>query len=103
VRLKRPRSTGGREKIAQMNEVGIVCDTVPLRVYPEGDSPAHVVGFVNATGVGFHGVEGYHDDKLRPITGVREIEQDPAWRRDPFPAREGNPARPGTSLILPST
>lgn len=47
--------------------IGIYLEPQPQRVYPEGASTAHVVGFVSAGGrrEAFYGVEGYYDDLLR--------------------------------------
>ncbi|MGQ9457067.1 MAG: peptidoglycan D,D-transpeptidase FtsI family protein [Anaerolineae bacterium] len=46
---------------------GIYLEPQPQRIYPEGASTAHVVGFVSAGArrEAFYGVEGYYDDFLR--------------------------------------
>lgn len=52
---------------AKRKLVGIYLEAQPQRVYPEGASTAHVVGFVSAGArrEAFYGVEGYYDDLLR--------------------------------------
>ena len=73
---------------------GLSLVPAPKRVYPAGDSAGHVLGFVNAEGEGFFGVEGYYDEWLsgKPITIARPMIP-PEARAQPDP-----PA--GVNLVL---
>jgi cell division protein FtsI/penicillin-binding protein 2 len=93
-----PQQVG--QAVVDLHGNGIECVPKSKRVYPEGSLTAHVVGIVNATGAGFYGVEGYHNQELKPVVGVTEVELDPIGREIPAPPRQQNPARRGTSLIL---
>jgi cell division protein FtsI/penicillin-binding protein 2 len=100
VQLALHRSQEVGEAVLSLDASGITCERHPLRIYPEGELIAHAVGFVNDTGVGFYGVEGYYNQRLKGTEGKREIEQDPAGAEIPLPPQDELMPKPGTSLIL---
>jgi len=70
-----PQEVG--EAIRQLNLNGIECHPMPLRVYPQADLTAHLVGFVNTMGEGFWGLEGFYNQQLRATEGSIQFEQNP--------------------------
>jgi len=44
---------GVGEAVASLKADGIICEPRALRVYPEGELAAHLVGIVSEGGVGF--------------------------------------------------
>ena len=90
----------GKSILAMENTAGIECEPGARRFYPEGNLFAHLVGIVNTTGVGFYGVEGYHNLILRGIEGTRIVEQGPTGNELPLLPSEQVPSVDGTSLIL---
>ena len=88
------------EAVVGLKANGIKCEPRALRVYPEGDLAAHLVGIVSDGGVGFYGVEGYYNQWLTGVEGKREIEQDPAGEEIPLPSQAQMAATEGTDLIL---
>lgn len=73
---------------------GLSLVAAPKREYPAGPIGGHVLGFVNAEGQGYFGVEGYYDEWLagKPITIARPMIP-PEARAQPDP-----PA--GVNLVL---
>ncbi len=70
------------------------------RAFPEGQLAAHVLGFVNAAGTGYYGVEGYYDAPLHgeaiTVTTVEDV-----WLGlSPFDFRRTAAPRPGVDLVL---
>ncbi|MGD8625191.1 MAG: penicillin-binding protein 2 [Anaerolineae bacterium] len=88
------------EAIADLHDPGLICTPHPRRLYPEGALFAHIVGFVNDTGDGFYGVEGYYNQLLQGVPGKQRVVQNPVGRELPIPPLEYTPPQPGTSLIL---
>ncbi len=70
------------------------------RTYPEHQLASHVLGFVNAEGQGYYGVEGYYDSSLRGHQQELEEKQDAYAEPVPFDARWPGEPRPGIDLIL---
>lgn len=68
------------DQIAAEEMVGITVEPAWRRVYPEGILAAHLLGFVNAEGRGYYGVEGYYDGVLRGRAGTRVYQRDP-WNQ----------------------
>jgi cell division protein FtsI/penicillin-binding protein 2 len=93
-----PQEVG--ESIRDLNLNGVECNSLPLRVYPQADLTAHVVGFVNDTREGFYGVEGFYNQQLKPVEGVIQILQNPVGEPIPAAPKQESPGRPGTSLVL---
>jgi len=88
------------EAVAGLEANGIICDPRALRVYPEGELAAHVVGIVSDGGVGFCGIEGYYDQWLAGTEGKRAIEQNPAGEEIPLAPQAELAATAGVNLIL---
>jgi len=59
-----PKEVG--ERVAELGLQGITVCPLWVRRYPEGDLASHLLGFCNAEGRGFYGVEGFHDGLLQP-------------------------------------
>jgi cell division protein FtsI/penicillin-binding protein 2 len=93
-----PQEVG--ESIRQLNLNGIECHPMPLRVYPQADLTAHLVGFVNTMGEGFFGLEGFYNLQIRPVEGSIQFDQNPVGEPIPVAPRQEDPGRRGTSLIL---
>jgi cell division protein FtsI/penicillin-binding protein 2 len=72
------------ETIDSWGLVGLQLDPQARRVYPEGDTAAHVLGFVNSNGNGFYGVEGYYDNLLKGKAGVQVGEKNPFGKMIPL-------------------
>jgi len=70
-----PKEIG--EQIIALKLNGISVQPVPSRMYPEHMLAAGVLGFVNAEGEGFYGLEGFYDTELKGEAGLREERWDP--------------------------
>lgn len=93
-----PKETGDR--ILDQGLAGILVDPVWRRTLPEGSLAAHLLGFVNATGVGYYGVEGYYDEQLKGELGSRRYQRD-SWNLFiPLTLVEEQPSEPGVDLVL---
>jgi cell division protein FtsI/penicillin-binding protein 2 len=88
------------EAIASLQAEGLMCEPHAQRFYPEGGLMAHVLGFVNSTGTGFYGVEGYYNQLLKGNDGQLRVEQNAAGKELPIPPLGEIPSQAGTSLIL---
>jgi cell division protein FtsI/penicillin-binding protein 2 len=93
-----PQEVG--ERVAAPGFSGITCRPLADRIYPEGSLASHVLGIVNFTGVGFHGVEGYYNELLKAIPGRLRTEKRPDGQEMPIPPLVHNPPKAGTSLVL---
>ncbi len=93
-----PQEVG--EKIRDLLLDGIQCKPSPLRVYPQADLTAYLIGFVNSTREGFYGVEGYYNEALKPVAGSTVFEKDAVGEPLPAAPKQQDPGRQGTSLIL---
>ncbi len=58
-----------KEKIDKLDLLGIVTSETPIRVYPQKDLAAQLLGFVNDEGEGKYGVEQYYDSELKGTPG----------------------------------
>jgi len=76
--LKRQLSEEEVEAINGLDYSGVYLREEEDRFYPQRNLASHVTGFVGGTGVGQYGIEGYYNDILRGVSGVRE-----AWRKSP--------------------
>ncbi len=88
------------EAIASWDIKGITVEPTLVRVYPEEQLAAHLLGFVNALQDGFYGVEGYYDQRLKGQKGLRQGQRGPLGEILPIGFREVIPPRPGSSLVL---
>jgi cell division protein FtsI/penicillin-binding protein 2 len=59
---------------------GIAAIPMVVRVYPESDLAARVLGFVAADGKGYYGIEGFYDSVLRGEAGLRDDRWNP-WNQ----------------------
>lgn len=100
VRLDRrvPHEIG--EAILRLEAGGIICEPQPLRVYPNGELVAHVLGIVTDIGDGFYGVEGYHNQTLKGSAGLQERERDAHGYPLPLVYEDQAPPQAGSSLVL---
>lgn len=64
------------DKIKAIGLHGIGFQEVSQRVYPEGSLAAQILGFVDTTGKGQYGVEGYENDALKGVDGVLQAVTD---------------------------
>lgn len=58
------------DEIDNLSLKGIAMRDTALRVYPEGDLAAHVLGFVNAEGEGQYGLEQFFNEELSGRKGL---------------------------------
>lgn len=80
VSLGRKVSSNVKKKIEELNLKGLGFDSASTRLYPEGSSSAHILGFVaqDVYGLdkGYFGLEGFYDGELRGKKGVVTVEKD---------------------------
>ncbi len=76
--LKRQISDEEIEAIEELDYSGVYLRGDERRFYPQRSLASHITGFVGGTGVGQYGVEGYYNDLLQGMSGIRE-----GWRRSP--------------------
>jgi cell division protein FtsI/penicillin-binding protein 2 len=88
------------DQIAAEGMVGITVEPTWRRVYPEGILAAHLLGFVNAEGQGYYGVEGYYDGALRGQVGTRVYQRDPWDQIIPLGLADDEPPQMGVDLVL---
>ncbi len=88
------------ETIIEWDIVGLKVEPRTKRVYPEGDSAAHLLGFVNNNGNGFYGVEGFYDDMLRGTAGLQTGERSPFGEIIPLGVSHYVPPVSGATLYL---
>ncbi|NJN94797.1 MAG: penicillin-binding protein 2 [Anaerolineales bacterium] len=93
-----PQEAG--ETIIEWDIVGLKVEPRTKRVYPEGDSAAHLLGFVNNNGNGFYGVEGFYDDMLRGTAGLQTGERSPFGEIIPLGVSHYVPPVSGATLYL---
>jgi len=70
------------------------------RTYPEHQLLSQVLGFVNAKGEGYYGVEGIYDSALRGQKKQWEATQDAWFQPSPFDPTYPDSPRSGTDLVL---
>ncbi len=58
-----------KEKIDKLDLLGVVTSETPIRVYPQKDLAAQLLGFVNDEGEGKYGVEQYYNSELKGTPG----------------------------------
>lgn len=80
VPLRHRVTSDTKEKIKQMNIVGLGFDPEENRFYPEGSSSAQILGFVGKNNdgedTGYFGLEGYYDISLAGKSGYIQREKD---------------------------
>lgn len=100
VPLASPVAKEVGEQVAALGLSGISVRPLWTREYPEGSLAAHVLGFCNAEGKGFYGVEGFHDEQLRPKPVTWKGPVDPASEQIPWVVAPVALPQPGDELIL---
>jgi len=100
IRIMSPVSKEVGEQVAALGLQGITVKPLWVREYPEGWLAAHVLGFCNAAGEGFYGVEGFHDELLRPRLVEWEGPVDLANEQVPWIAAPVALPQPGVELVL---
>ncbi len=88
------------EQVAALELPGVTVRSLWTREYPEGALASHVLGFCNAEGVGFYGVEGFYDALLQPERVEWEGPVDPASEQIPWAVAPVTLPQPGTELVL---
>ncbi len=88
------------EQIADLTLQGIAVEPLWTREYPEGRLASHLLGFCNAEGECFYGVEGFHNALLQPEhvewQGPVDLYSEPLpWVVSPVVL-----PKPGTDLVL---
>lgn len=89
------------DKIKAEDLSGIGFQAVSQRVYPEGTLAAQILGFVDTTGQGQYGVEGYENSDLKGVDGYLKAVTDV----NNVPLTIGNdnisvPAQNGKNIVL---
>ncbi|HEY8886592.1 MAG TPA: penicillin-binding protein 2 [Candidatus Microsaccharimonas sp.] len=89
------------DKIKAADLSGIGFQAVSQRVYPEGGLAAQILGFVDTTGKGQYGLEGYENDALNGVDGYLKAVTDV----NNVPLTIGNdnisvPAQNGKNIVL---
>lgn len=88
------------EEVAALGLPGVNVRPLWVREYPEGRLASHLIGFCNREGVGFYGVEGFHNALLQPVQVAREGPVDPASEQVPWTVAPVIMPQPGAELIL---
>ncbi len=76
--LKRRLKDEEVEMIESLEFSGVHLREEDRRFYPQNTLAAHITGFIGGTGVGQYGLEGYYNNLLQGMSGIRE-----GWRRNP--------------------
>ncbi|GAB4434313.1 MAG: penicillin-binding protein 2 [Anaerolineae bacterium] len=83
-------------RIQAQGLLGVQLEPIATRYYPQGAVGGPLLGFVNAEGQGYYGVEGYYQSKL-----AGRVEDSTSLASNiPFDARFQPPPRPGADLVL---
>ena len=88
------------EQVAALGLRGITVKPLWTREYPEQQLASHAIGFCNAEGTGFYGVEGFYDLLLQPERVELEGPVDPASEQIPWTVAPVVLPQPGTELVL---
>lgn len=68
--LKKKMSEEDGKKVADLKLKGVVVMPENVRTYPEGQLASQVLGFVDASGDGRYGIEGYYNNELKGVGGT---------------------------------
>ena len=74
--LKKQLDEAAGVKIADLKLNGITVIPESMRYYPEGSLASQVMGFVDSSGDGHYGIEGYYNNELKGIGGEVYGEKD---------------------------
>jgi cell division protein FtsI/penicillin-binding protein 2 len=100
VQIASPVSKEVGEQVAALGLRGITVRPLWAREYPGGSLASHVLGFCNAEGFGFYGVEGLYEALLKPNRVRWEGPVDPANEQIPWDVAPVALPQPGTELVL---
>jgi len=100
VRIASPVPKELGEQVAALALRGITVKPLWTREYPEGMLAAHAIGFCNAEGTGFYGVEGFYETLLEPEQVELKGPVDPASEQVPWTVAPVVLPQPGTELVL---
>jgi cell division protein FtsI/penicillin-binding protein 2 len=100
VRLASPVPKELGEQVAALGLQGITVRPLWERKYPENQLASHVIGFCNAEGTGFYGVEGFYDVLLQPERTEWTGAVDPASEQIPWTVAPVVLPQPGAELVL---
>lgn len=95
---KLPRTTG--EAVRNLDLWAVYATPYWQRSYPEHQLLSQVLGFVNAQGQGYYGVEGQYDTMLRGRQEVVQGSHDAYAQPSPFDPAHPDEPRSGVDLIL---
>ena len=77
------------EAIRVLDYDGIQIDDLPRRIYPQGESLCHTLGYTDLDGVGGTGLEGYYQPELAGEAASARINISPLEEQQTVIAREG--------------
>jgi len=86
------------DKVADLKITGILVMPEAKRFYPEDEMAAQILGFVNASGNGQYGIEGFFNDQLKGFGGEISAEKDIKGRF--FSIGERIEPRDGSDYVL---
>lgn len=86
------------QKIADLKLKGLQVVPESLRYYPEGELASQVLGFVDSSGEGHYGIEGYFNNELKGVGGEIYGEKDTKGRM--FDINSNVQPRNGLDFIL---
>jgi len=86
------------DKVANLKITGILVMPESKRFYPEDEMAAQILGFVNASGNGQYGIEGFFNDQLKGFGGEISAEKDIKGRY--FSIGERIEPRDGSDYVL---
>lgn len=101
--LKRGLDDEARGRVEALGIEGIRFADEDTRFYPEGETGAHVLGFVGESEhgrSGRYGIEGWFDAELAGRQGSLRTEKDPGGRTIAVGNRNVVPARDGDDIVL---
>lgn len=96
--LKKGLSEEDGKKVADLKLNGVVITPESVRVYPEGQLASQALGFVDASGEGHYGIEGYYNDELRGVNG--EVSGERSANGQIIGVNSSINARNGTNIVL---
>lgn len=67
--LKKKMTEEEGQKFADLKIKGVMVTTESVRSYPQGQLASQVLGFVDSSGEGIYGLEGYFNDELKGTSG----------------------------------
>ena len=93
-----PKATG--DAVRKLDLWAVYATPYWQRSYPEHQLLSHVLGFVNAQGQGYYGVEGQYDSALRGRQETLLTSRDAYAQPSPFDPAHTDEPRSGVDLVL---